>query len=71
MSKLYDVVKKGGAIPLGDYFVVIDPRQGYYLMELYVTLAEEYTTFTPREIIRKEKVIEDVDKVNKGKVELL
>lgn len=53
----FNVVKNGGVIPCGDYFLVLTPKNGYILSELYLSLDEAFNKFTPFEKApKKEKV---------------
>ena len=52
----FNVMKNGGVIPVGDYFVVLTPKNGYLLTELYVSLDEAYKKFTPAVVERKVEV---------------
>lgn len=51
----FNVMKNGGVIPCGDYFLVLTPKNGYILSELYISLDEVFTKFTPVEKPQKKK----------------
>jgi hypothetical protein len=51
---LFGVAKHGGVIPVGDYFVVVTPKNGFITTELYVSMKQEYDRFTPS--VREPKV---------------
>lgn len=69
----FNVMKNGGVIPCGDYFLVLTPKNGYILSELYLSLDEVYNKFTPVEKVAKKKeepAKKMVETKSKGEVDL-
>lgn len=71
----FNVIKNGGVIPCGDYFLVLTPKNGYILSELYLSLDEAFNRFTPFEKApKKEKPKEEPKPVltakSRGEVDL-
>lgn len=71
---LFAVAKSGGVIPCGDYFVVLTPKNGFIVSELYVSMKQEYQKFTPttapapKRVEKKQAVKVKVEKT--GEVDL-